>query len=158
MLDTQVPSPTEAPAIREHPPGPDRGPPRTAGPELTIVVPTFNERGNVSRLVARLDEVMTGVCWQAIFVDDNSPDGTAQAVKDMASLDSRILCLHRVNRRGLSGAVVEGAQFTFHTVFQRRQFLERELMFPRQRMQGCDTIIEPREPRRVDFDTAFEAL
>lgn len=109
MLDTQAPLPADAPENPGRRYGPDRGPPRTAGPELTIVVPTFNERGNVARLVARLDEVLSGVSWQAIFVDDNSPDGTAQAVKHMASLDSRILCLHRMNRRGLSGAVVEGA-------------------------------------------------
>ncbi|HEX5377367.1 MAG TPA: glycosyltransferase family 2 protein [Phenylobacterium sp.] len=77
--------------------------------ELTVVVPTFNERANVARLVAKLDEALTGIVWEVIFVDDNSPDGTAAEVKAIAALDHRVECLHRVGRRGLAGAVVEGA-------------------------------------------------
>ena len=45
--------------------------------ELSIVVPTFKERGNVAELVRRLDAALAGIAWEAIFVDDNSPDGTA---------------------------------------------------------------------------------
>ena len=77
--------------------------------QLTVVVPTFNERANVAKLVAKLDHVLAGVVWQVIFVDDNSPDGTAAEVKAIASADSRVQCLHRMGRRGLAGAVIEGA-------------------------------------------------
>ncbi len=77
--------------------------------ELTVVVPTFNERDNVAKLVRLLDAALTGVAWQVIFVDDNSPDGTAHAVKAIAATDHRVECLHRVGRRGLAGAVIEGA-------------------------------------------------
>jgi dolichol-phosphate mannosyltransferase len=77
--------------------------------ELTVVIPTFNERDNVAPLTLRLDKALQGVAWQAIFVDDNSPDGTADAVKALAAHDPRILCLKRVGRRGLAGAVLEGA-------------------------------------------------
>jgi dolichol-phosphate mannosyltransferase len=76
---------------------------------LTVVIPTFNERENAPILVARLREVLAGIQWQVIFVDDNSPDGTADAVKALAVTDPRILCLRRVGRRGLAGAVLEGA-------------------------------------------------
>jgi dolichol-phosphate mannosyltransferase len=76
--------------------------------ELSIVVPTYKERGNVAELVRRLDAALSGVAWEAIFVDDNSPDGTAQAVKDLAATDSRVRCLKRVGRRGLAGACIEG--------------------------------------------------
>ena len=76
--------------------------------ELSIIVPTYKERGNVAELVRRLDAALTGIGWEAIFVDDNSPDGTAEAVKDIASADNRVRCLRRVGRRGLAGACIEG--------------------------------------------------
>ena len=77
--------------------------------ELTVVVPTFNEAANVEPLIHKLETALAGVEWQAIFVDDDSPDGTAAAVKAVAAVDRRITCLRRVGRRGLAGAVVEGA-------------------------------------------------
>ena len=76
--------------------------------ELSIIVPTFKERGNVVALVRRLDAALAGSAWEAIFVDDNSPDGTADAVKDIARDDGRVRCLRRVGRRGLAGACIEG--------------------------------------------------
>jgi dolichol-phosphate mannosyltransferase len=76
--------------------------------ELTVVIPTFNERDNVEPLVRRLRHALDGIAWQAIFVDDNSADGTASLIKDLAREDARITCLHRVGRRGLAGAVLEG--------------------------------------------------
>src|SRR5579863_9751494 len=77
--------------------------------ELSVVAPTFNERSNVERLVEKLDATLAGVAWEVIFVDDNSPDGTAAVVKDIAARDPRVRCLRRVGRRGLAGAVTEGA-------------------------------------------------
>jgi dolichol-phosphate mannosyltransferase len=77
--------------------------------ELTVVVPTFNEAANVEPLLLKLESALQGVEWQAIFVDDDSPDGTAEAVKAIAARDVRVACLRRVGRRGLAGAVIEGA-------------------------------------------------
>jgi dolichol-phosphate mannosyltransferase len=79
-----------------------------AATELSIVVPTYQERGNVAELVRRLDAALAGIAWEAIYVDDNSPDGTAEAVKAIAAADPRIRCLKRVGRRGLAGACIEG--------------------------------------------------
>jgi dolichol-phosphate mannosyltransferase len=76
--------------------------------ELSVILPTFKERGNVVELVRRLDKTLSGIAWEAIFVDDNSPDGTAEAVKEIAARDVRIRCLRRVGRRGLAGACIEG--------------------------------------------------
>jgi dolichol-phosphate mannosyltransferase len=76
--------------------------------ELSVVVPTFKERGNVAELVRRLDASLAGIAWEAIFVDDNSPDGTAAAVKEISGTDPRVRCLRRVGRRGLAGACIEG--------------------------------------------------
>ncbi len=77
--------------------------------ELTVVSPTFNEKANIRPLVAKLDAALQGVAWQLIFVDDNSPDGTAEEVKAVAQTDPRVQCIRRVGRRGLAGAVIEGA-------------------------------------------------
>jgi dolichol-phosphate mannosyltransferase len=75
---------------------------------LSVVIPTFKERGNVAELIKRLDRTLGAVAWEAVFVDDNSPDGTADAVKAIAARDPRIRCLRRVGRRGLAGACIEG--------------------------------------------------
>ena len=77
-------------------------------PDLTVVVPTFNERENIGLLCERLSTVLAGIAWEAIFVDDDSPDGTADAVRVLARRDPRIRCLQRVGRRGLSSACIEG--------------------------------------------------
>jgi dolichol-phosphate mannosyltransferase len=79
-----------------------------SGPNLSIVVPTYNELENVERLVARLIAVLEGIDWEVIFVDDNSPDGTAAKVRKISLTESRVRCVHRIGRRGLSTACIEG--------------------------------------------------
>jgi dolichol-phosphate mannosyltransferase len=76
--------------------------------DLAIVIPTFNERANVPLLVAKLDAALTGLAWEAIFVDDNSPDGTADAARELARIDRRVRVIQRIGRRGLSSATIEG--------------------------------------------------
>lgn len=76
--------------------------------ELTVIVPTFNERDNVKRLIETLAACLDGLKWEAIFVDDDSPDGTADAVRDHISDFPNVRCIHRIGRRGLSSACVEG--------------------------------------------------
>ena len=76
--------------------------------ELAVVVPTFNERANIGALVARLARVLDGRGWEVIVVDDNSPDGTADAVRELARADPRVRVIQRIGRRGLSSACLEG--------------------------------------------------
>jgi len=77
-------------------------------PELTVVIPTFNERENVPLLVERLDRVLSGIAWEALFVDDDSPDGTAEAVRELSRLHPNVRGIQRLGRRGLASACVEG--------------------------------------------------
>ncbi len=77
-------------------------------PDLSVVVPTFNERDNVARLYRKLEATLKGIAWEVIFVDDNSPDKTWEVVRDLAQHDSRVRCVRRIGRRGLSGACIEG--------------------------------------------------
>lgn len=82
---------------------------RHDGFELAVVIPTYCERGNVAEVVDRLREALSGIAWEAIFVDDDSPDGTAETIRAIGREDSRVRCLQRINRRGLAGACIEGA-------------------------------------------------
>jgi dolichol-phosphate mannosyltransferase len=76
--------------------------------ELTVVVPTFNEAKNVPLVVERLHAVLQGTHWEVVFVDDDSPDGTADVARDIARRDSRVRVIRRIGRRGLSSACIEG--------------------------------------------------
>ena len=81
----------------------------TAGPELTVVVPTLNEWDNIGALVDLLDTALDTVNWEVIFVDDDSADGTAERVRELGRRDRRVRCLQRLGRRGLTTACIEGA-------------------------------------------------
>lgn len=83
--------------------------PGVAAPRLTVVVPCYNERANVAPMVAALERALAGISWEVVFVDDDSPDGTAAAARDIAQMDTRVRCIRRIGRRGLSSAVIEGA-------------------------------------------------
>jgi len=76
---------------------------------VTIVIPTYNERANIAPLVERLSPLLSEFIWEIIFVDDDSPDGTAAAVADVGRGGGPVRCIRRLGRRGLSSAVVEGA-------------------------------------------------
>jgi dolichol-phosphate mannosyltransferase len=77
--------------------------------QLSVVIPTKNEAGNVEPLLARLNVALAGIAWEAIFVDDNSTDGTPELLTRIAQGDRRVRLIRRIGRRGLSSAVVEGA-------------------------------------------------
>ncbi len=81
-------------------------------PELCVVIPVLNERDNIAPMVARLQDVLAGIAWEVMFVDDNSRDGTREAVRAAAAQEPRVRLLHRVGRRGLASAFIEGAQAT----------------------------------------------
>lgn len=78
-------------------------------PGVSLVIPTFDEAANVRPLVDLIDAALAGVDWELVFVDDDSPDGTADAIRQIEASDPRVRLLHRVGRRGLSSAVLEGA-------------------------------------------------
>ena len=76
--------------------------------ELAIVIPTFNEHPNIQPLLGRLGETLHGIDYEVIFVDDDSPDGTAALVRSIAQRNPRVRILHRIHRRGLASACIEG--------------------------------------------------
>jgi dolichol-phosphate mannosyltransferase len=76
--------------------------------ELSVVVPTFNERDNVENVVGRIEKVLPNIRWEIIFIDDDSPDSTADFVRTLARSRPYVRCHQRIGRRGLSKAVIEG--------------------------------------------------
>ena len=118
--------------------------------ELSIVVPTFNERANVALLVDRLRTVLDGIAWEVIFVDDDSPDGTSEHIRGISQSDSRVRCLQRIGRRGLSTACIEGilASSAPYVAVMDADLQHDDRLLPRMldvlQQQGCDLAVGSR--------------
>ena len=78
------------------------------GSDISIVVPTYNEAGNIAPFVKRAEAALAGLDWEILFVDDNSPDGTADVVRALARSDDRVRLVLRLADRGLAKASIQG--------------------------------------------------
>lgn len=76
---------------------------------ISIIVPIFNEEENIVPLVCAIEKTLLHYSWEVIFVDDDSPDGTMDTIRQLSHDNPRVRGLHRVGRKGLSSAVIEGA-------------------------------------------------
>lgn len=118
--------------------------------ELTVVVPTFNERDNIRPLVDALRRVLLGIEWELIIVDDDSSDGTAEIAREFAQTDERIRCIQRIRRKGLSSACVEGmlASSSPYLAVMDADLQHDETLLPSMfahlREQSCDIVIGSR--------------
>jgi dolichol-phosphate mannosyltransferase len=74
---------------------------------LSIVIPTFNEKDNIVPLIEQMRKALAGYDYETVFVDDNSSDGTAEAIESLAS-KYPVRVLVRKDERGLASAVVHG--------------------------------------------------
>ncbi|WP_193176719.1 glycosyltransferase [Oricola nitratireducens] len=77
-------------------------------PELSIILPAYNEAKNIPLIVDKIADAMGDIPYEIIVVDDDSPDGTARVTRSIAREKPYVRCVHRINRRGLSGACIEG--------------------------------------------------
>jgi dolichol-phosphate mannosyltransferase len=84
--------------------------PKAPTPLLSLVIPTYNERGNIERLVAELNSALDheGIASEIIVVDDNSPDGTGDALEELSGRYPNLRVIHRAGRLGLATAVTAG--------------------------------------------------
>ena len=80
--------------------------------EFAVIIPTLNERSNVAPMVHALASVLRDIDFEIVFVDDDSPDGTASRVLEISRSDPRVRLVHRIHRRGLASAAVEGMMAT----------------------------------------------
>jgi dolichol-phosphate mannosyltransferase len=93
--------------MRQSPPG--GGQAMTAA-LISVVVPTYNEAPNVSMIYDRLAGALAGRSWELVIIDDDSPDGTADAVRGLGRQHDNVRCIQRVQERGLCSAVHWGVQ------------------------------------------------
>ena len=124
--------------------------------ELAIIVPTFNERDNVPVLLDRLAAALEGIVYEVIFVDDDSPDGTAEAARQIALREPHVRVIRRIGRRGCeASACLEGMMATAapYVAVMDGDLRHDETILPamlsRARDGGCDVVVgEPQRRRR----------
>ena len=80
--------------------------------EFAVIIPTLNECPNIAPMVHALASVLRDIDFEIVFVDDDSTDGTASRVLELSRSDPRVRLIHRINRRGLASAAVEGMMAT----------------------------------------------
>jgi len=80
--------------------------------ELSIIIPTYNERENIKPLIDAVGSALSGIDWEIVFVDDDSQDKTADLIKEISKDNNKIRCIQRIGRKGLSSACIEGVLST----------------------------------------------
>ena len=75
--------------------------------QVSVIIPTYNERENIIKLIPSIDKNLSEYEYEMVVVDDSSPDGTAEAVRELAN-DYPVKLIVRPEKSGLSSAVVEG--------------------------------------------------
>lgn len=135
-----------------------------AAPELTVVLPTYNERDNLPVVIEALREALQGLSWEVIVVDDDSPDGTGEAARAFAERDARIRVIRRIGRRGLSGACLEGilASSSRFVAVMDADLQHDETLLPRMlevmRSGEADLVVASRKVEGGDVGTGLSAI
>jgi dolichol-phosphate mannosyltransferase len=80
---------------------------------VLVIIPTYNERDNIERIVERLHESVADA--HVLVVDDGSPDGTGKVADAMAEADGRVHVLHRTAKAGLGAAYIAGFDWGLDT-------------------------------------------
>jgi dolichol-phosphate mannosyltransferase len=84
--------------------------------QTLIIVPTYNERENLPRMVAKLLSLPVGV--DMLVVDDNSPDGTGKIADELAAKHPQVQVLHRTEKNGLGRAYIAGFKWALEKKYE----------------------------------------
>src|SRR5664280_3299821 len=74
--------------------------------KIVVLIPTYNERENISLIVSRLRTAVPDA--DVLVLDDNSPDGTGDVADRLAAEDGQVRVLHRMSKEGLGAAYLAG--------------------------------------------------
>jgi len=119
-------------------------------PELTVVVPAYRERENIPALLRAVGQALAGLDWETIIVVDDALDGTEELVRAAAQEDHRVRCLHRIGRRGLASACIEGmlASSAPYLAVMDADLQHDETLLPKllgaARNEGADVVVASR--------------
>jgi dolichol-phosphate mannosyltransferase len=110
--------------------------------ETLIIVPTYNEKENITTVIAAVLKLGSGI--EVLVIDDNSPDGTGAIVDEMAACNPRIHVLHRAGKLGLGSAYIMGFQWALgHTdakyVFEMDADLSHDPQAIREFLEAIET-------------------
>ncbi len=86
-------------------------------PSIAVIIPTLNERENIPLIVQRLESLLQKWNWEVVFVDDDSQDGSQNALLDLARKNPHVRCIRRIGRRGLASACLEGMASSAADIF-----------------------------------------
>jgi dolichol-phosphate mannosyltransferase len=84
---------------------------------VSIIIPAYNERENIPIVVERLEALLVDRKWEAVFVDDDSRDGSLEVLMNLARTKSNVRFIRRIGRRGLASACLEGMASSAADVF-----------------------------------------
>src|SRR5260370_20709134 len=76
--------------------------------EFAVIISTLNKIENIEPVLERLNHVLEGIDWEVCFVDDDSPDGTAAAIRQISVNRPHVRVIQRIGRGGLASACIEG--------------------------------------------------
>ncbi|VVC03752.1 Glycosyltransferase AglE [Candidatus Bilamarchaeum dharawalense] len=82
---------------------------------LSIIIPTYNEKGNIAPLMKLLSATFKDTDYEVIFVDDNSPDGTADTIRSQKDFGKAVKLVTRSGKLGLATAVQAGVKIASAT-------------------------------------------
>jgi dolichol-phosphate mannosyltransferase len=116
---------------------------------LSVVVPTYNERENITELIKRIESALKGTKFEVIIVDDGSPDGTAEAAEELNKLYGNIRVHRRHGKMGLASAIMDGIELASSKIVA---VIDADLQHPpeallemlRRIMEGNDLVVASR--------------
>lgn len=99
--------------------------------KTVIMIPTYNEKENIGRLIAEILELkIPGHDLHVLVVDDNSPDGTGKIADEMAAADPRVKVMHRAGKLGLGTALLAAMRYAIENRYDFLQNLDADFSHP----------------------------